>query len=82
MDESDLYIKQIKHKSLYEKANECVHVTATPFLQMYNNYFDNVILKKNMDRTTGDWNLASGMPVNCVDETNFFTVPSFFGSII
>ena len=44
MDESDLYHRNLKITNLYEKATECVHVTATPFLSDYNAYFDDVIV--------------------------------------
>lgn len=43
MDESDLYFRQIKISKLYNDAYECVHITATPFLNSYNNYFDKFI---------------------------------------
>jgi len=43
MDESDLYFKQIKSSKLYNNAYECVHITATPFLKSYKNYFDKFI---------------------------------------
>ena len=43
MDESDLYFRQIKPSKLYNNAYECVHITATPFLKSYENYFDKFI---------------------------------------
>ena len=44
MDESDLYYKNLTNNSLYKKANECVHITATPFSSGYKAYFDEVIV--------------------------------------
>jgi hypothetical protein len=44
MDESDLYYKNMRYTSIYKKASECVHVTATPFSTGYNAYFDEVII--------------------------------------
>jgi hypothetical protein len=44
MDESDLYYKNMKNSSLYKKASECVHITATPFSSDYKAYFDDVIV--------------------------------------
>jgi hypothetical protein len=44
MDESDLYYKNIINTSLYKKASECVHITATPFSPGYKSYFDEVIV--------------------------------------
>jgi hypothetical protein len=44
MDESDLYYKNLTNSSLYKKATECVHITATPFSSGYKAYFDDVIM--------------------------------------
>ena len=44
MDESDLYYKNLTNSSLYKKAIECVHITATPFSSGYKAYFDDVIV--------------------------------------
>lgn len=44
MDESDLYYQNIRTTSLYKKAQECVHVTATPFTSGYKGYFDNIMV--------------------------------------
>lgn len=44
MDESDLYYKNLMISSLYKKASECVHITATPFSSGYKAYFDEVIV--------------------------------------
>jgi hypothetical protein len=44
MDESDLYYDNLMSSSLYKKAYECVHITATPFSSGYKAYFDEVIV--------------------------------------
>ena len=44
MDESDLYYNNLMNSSLYKKATECVHITATPFSSGYKAYFDDVIV--------------------------------------
>lgn len=43
MDESDSYHRQMNKTKLYNEATECVHVTATPFLKCYKNYFNQII---------------------------------------
>lgn len=43
IDESDLYFKELRYDKLYTKANTVIHVTATPYLKDYRNYFDRVI---------------------------------------
>ena len=43
MDESDMYVNHFKSSTLYQNAVECIHITATPFVKMYDNYFDNFI---------------------------------------
>lgn len=43
IDESDLYFKELRHENIYTQAQTIIHVTATPYLKDYKNYFDQVI---------------------------------------
>lgn len=43
IDESDLYFDELRYGKLYKNAHTVIHVTATPYLRAYNNYFHKII---------------------------------------
>lgn len=43
IDESDMCYDEFRYTKLYKNAQTVIHVTATPYLRAYNNYFNQVI---------------------------------------